>query len=355
MDRKRLAVSAVIVVILAALAYIQLRTWKGFDWALFFSQTHRVHLIHIFHGIALIYLGYLMRAIRWRIFLRPVRPKVRSLELLPATLVGFTGLALLGRPGELIRPYLIARRTELPFSSQLAVWAVERIFDVAAFTLLFVIVAFVATAPKRLAQYMLFREVGVVLIAISVGLTIAAIVVARSGDGIARWVERRFGQTTKWGHHIAERVREFRGGLHTIHGTSELLQAIAVSVIMWGMIAVAYKEVTHAYHVEALDIPQTQVLLLMASSMVGSMIQLPGVGGGSQLATIAMLNHVFDVSPELSTSCGIMLWLVTFVAVIPVGLLVAHRERLSLRKLSAESHEAEEKTSSDTESFTRSA
>jgi carbon starvation protein CstA len=82
----------------------------------------------------------------------------------------------------------------------------------------------------------------------------------------------------------------------------------------------------------------------MASSMVGSIIQLPGVGGGSQLATISMLNHIFEVPPELATSCGIMLWLVTFVAVVPVGLLLAHRERLSLRKLSTESHQAEEST-----------
>ena len=75
--------------------------------------------------------------------------------------------------------------------------------------------------------------------------------------------------------------------------------------------------------------------------MVGSVIQLPGVGGGSQLATIAALEHIFDVPKELAASCGIMLWLVTFVAVIPLGLLLAHRERLSLRKLSQESHQEE--------------
>jgi hypothetical protein len=37
-----------------------------------------------------------------------------------------------------------------------------------------------------------------------------------------------------------------------------------------------------------------------------------------------------------------MLWLVTFVAVIPMGLLLAHHERLSLRKLSRESHQEED-------------
>jgi hypothetical protein len=72
--------------------------------------------------------------------------------------------------------------------------------------------------------------------------------------------------------------------------------------------------------------------------MAGSMLQLPAVGGGSQITTIATLSSVFDVPPEMAASCGILLWLVTFAAVVPVGLVLAHRERLSLRKLSVESH-----------------
>ena len=76
--------------------------------------------------------------------------------------------------------------------------------------------------------------------------------------------------------------------------------------------------------------------------MAGSMLQLPAVGGGSQMATIATLSSVFDVPPELAASCGILLWLVTFAAVVPLGLALAHHERLSLRKLSEESHKAEE-------------
>ena len=38
-----------------------------------------------------------MRALRWKIFLKPVRPKTRTTEMVSPTLVGFTGLALLGR------------------------------------------------------------------------------------------------------------------------------------------------------------------------------------------------------------------------------------------------------------------
>jgi glycosyltransferase 2 family protein len=353
MDKKRALLTGIAFAVLAALIYIQFRTWKNFDWHTFLRQTKNVSEYHILHGIALIYIAYVLRAVRWKIFLQPVRPKASILKLIAPTMIGFTGLALLGRPGELIRPYLIAKQERLSFSSQLAVWAVERIFDVGGFTLLFVLAAFFATAPRRLEHHAIFEQVGLILTLLVVGLALGAIIVHRSGEALAKWVEQRFAHlASNLGHRIALRIREFRSGLNTIHSKTSFLLLIGVSVLMWAMIAVAYKEVTYAYGVTCnpqaltevckLKIPQTQVFILMASSMVGSLIQLPGVGGGSQLATISVLNHVFDVPPELAASCGIMLWLVTFVAVIPVGLLLAHRERLSLRKLSEESHKAEE-------------
>jgi len=131
-------------------------------------------------------------------------------------------------------------------------------------------------------------------------------------------------------------------GLNTIHGPWSMLWLTAVSIGMWYVIALSYQEVTHSYGAASLDIPVSQLLILMGSSMVGSMLQLPAVGGGSQMATIATLSSVFDVPPELAASCGILLWLVTFAAVVPLGLILSHHERLSLRKLSEESHRAEE-------------
>jgi len=97
------------------------------------------------------------------------------------------------------------------------------------------------------------------------------------------------------------------------------------------LIARAYWEVTHAYVdvllLNSLTIPH--VLLLMASSMLGSMVQLPAVGGGSQVATISALSAIFHVPKESAVSCGILLWLVTFMAVTPLGLALA-TERASL-------------------------
>jgi uncharacterized protein (TIRG00374 family) len=188
-----------------------------------------------------------------------------------------------------------------------------------------------------------FREAGFALIAIVFSLALGATLVAKQGQRVADWVELRFAHwSSNVAHRIAQKIREFGAGLNTIHGPLSLLALIIVSLAMWYVIALAYQEVTHSYGVDVLEIPVSQILLIMGSSMVGSMVQLPGVGGGSQLATIAALNHIFDVPPELAASCGIMLWLVTFFAVVPLGLTLARREHLSLRKLSEESQHAEE-------------
>src|SRR5215467_7861572 len=136
MNKKRILLYGIGLAILGALVYVQFRHWSEFDWSTFWRDGRRLGqvpgIFHILHAIALIYLAYVMRAIRWKIFLKPVRPHASWWKLISPTVVGFTGLALFGRPGEMIRPYLIARREDLPFSSQLAVWAIERIFDVGA-------------------------------------------------------------------------------------------------------------------------------------------------------------------------------------------------------------------------------
>jgi uncharacterized protein (TIRG00374 family) len=343
MDRRRLITTLVVIAVLALLVYMQVRTWRGFDWTTFWEQTQQSRKIHIVHAIALIYLAYALRSVRWQLFLRPAK-QTSWLNLLRPTIIGFTGLALLGRPGEFIRPYLIARRENLPFSSQIAVWTVERIFDLGAFTVLMVAAIFFMAEAREFTFYSRFREAGYFLVAIVAAMTLTTVLVARYAHGVANWLERRLSAlSATLARTVASKVREFGLGLNTIQNPLAFLMISVVSIAMWYTIAIAYREVTHSYVGTPLQYMTTPgVLLLMGSSMVGSILQLPAVGGGSQLATIAALYHVFEVPRELAVSCGMLLWLVTFMAVVPLGLLLAHQEHLSLRRLSAESARAGE-------------
>jgi glycosyltransferase 2 family protein len=227
---------------------------------------------------------------------------------------------------------------------------VERIFDVAGFTVIMVAAIFLpysklhafAQSARPDVKWWIYHT-GYGCITLVVGLLAAAVLMAYRGNKLAAWVEQRFSHlASNLGHRVAHRIREFTAGLNTIHGPLAFVALFAVSVLMWWVIALSYKEVTSAYGAPMHAMSTTKVLLLMGSSMIGSLVQLPGVGGGSQVATISTMDHVFGIPREIALSCGIMLWLVTFVAVVPVGLLLAHRERLSLRKLSTESAKAEE-------------
>jgi uncharacterized protein (TIRG00374 family) len=347
MDKKRILASVVVLLILVGLFYLQYRQWSNFDWATFRSQTGKISGLHVLYGIALIYIAYGMRAWRWKIFLKPVRPHASTASLVSSTLVGFTGVALLGRAGEFIRPYLIARRTDLPVSSQLAVWGVERIFDFGAFTILMMFGIFLPNTALHFLPhpqyYDRFRIAGLLLAAVVGGTAIAAVVIRRNGEKVAAWVAQRLSHLpAHFGHKVEQKVIEFGTGLNTIHDLSSLAWLTLVSVGMWALIVLSYWEITHSYGVDTLTIPYSQLLVLVLASMIGSLLQLPAVGGGSQMATIATLSAVFDVRPELAASCGILLWLVGFASVVPAGLLLLRREGLSLRKLSAESHQAED-------------
>jgi glycosyltransferase 2 family protein len=118
-----------------------------------------------------------------------------------------------------------------------------------------------------------------------------------------------------------------------------------LSIVIWLFIGFAYMAVMQAYPIHRLSqMTLSRVFLLTAASVVGGVLQLPVVGGGSQLATIGMLRGVFNLSPELATSAGMMLWLVTFMSVIPAGLALARSEHVSLTQMEEASLEEEEKT-----------
>ena len=346
MNKKKLLLSALVLVALAVLVYFQVRTWRKFDWHRFWTVTQRISLPYLLAGVALIYADYFLRAVRWKILLRPVCQTTAS-GLVAPTMIGFTGLALFGRPGEFIRPYLIARKMNLSMSSQVAVWTVERIFDTGAFGLIMALNILVARSELRdlpgfqnsPRAFFNFQLAGVLLLLGVAAAAGFAYAVRKNPQRIAKFVAWLLAPISQRAATVvSQKVQAFGEGLNTIHDFKSFVQLTGVSLVIWLFIGLTYAAVTNAYHIHRhAHITLANVLLLTAASVVGGVLQLPVVGGGSQLATIGVLHIIFGLSPELSISCGIMLWLVTFMSVIPAGLFLAHREHVSLTRIEKES------------------
>lgn len=332
------------VVVLVALVILQAHFYRKFDWSAFGKEIAQVNWWTILAAVGVVHVADGLRAVRWAIFLKPVR-RISPLKLLAAQYIGFAGLALFGRPGEFIRPYIVSKRARTTFASQLAVWTVERIFDTSAVAIILAFNLLFADTLRTFPQYESIRAGGIALISLVGFGALLTFVIWKYGSQIAARLEADH-HPSHIRHRIAFRIRSFGEGLHTIHDLTSFFVLGALSICIWMLIVSAYWLVLHAYSdPELTTLTISHAILLMAGSVAGGLLQLPLVGGGSQLATINLLLYLFNVNPdqpELATSCGILLWLVTFMSVAPLGLALARLEHLSLRKITAASVHAEE-------------
>lgn len=328
--------------VLLLLIYIQFRTLRSFHWSALAQAFDSIDWLQLLLATGLIYGAYVTRAFRWSIFLRPTKPASPA-QMVPGQFIGFTSVAVLGRLGEFVRPYLVARRQQVTFTSQLGVYAVERVFDLLAAAGIIAVTLSVSTSVRSLPHHEDFRRAGYVGIAAALVLALLAVAIRMAGPAIATMARRAFGIfSKKLGHAVEEKVFAFSHGLGAIGGLNELLLALFFSFLTWGLIAFSYVVVVHAFRLpELAAIPAAQTIVLMAASLLGSFLQLPVVGGGSQLATIHALISILGVSAEAATACGLTLYVVTFLTVIPAGLIFARVEHVSLRNV-AEASETEE-------------
>jgi hypothetical protein len=312
-----------------------------FDWTAFWEQLKHIHKGHALAGILLIYFTYWLRAVRWSVFVKPMKD-VSIGSLVGPQFTGFTAVALFGRLADLSRPYLVAKKLNLSLSSQMAVYTLERMFDLGSAALIFS--SALAFAPKNTPDYSLFMKVGRGSLLLTAAIAIFAYVIRVAGGAVAGFARKILKPLSAGiAESIADKIEGFRDGLNGLKTGRELATISVISLTMWGMIAAAYVQTAHAFveTPELANLTFSSAMLLMAASIGGSLLQLPIVGWFTQIAVTAAAMHAFYGAPiEAATACGAMLLAVTFLCIIPAGLLCARIDHISLKKLAEESEEA---------------
>ena len=324
------------VVALVCLAFLLIGAWGAhriaFDWHSLREQLRLVSWVHVAVGIACIHATFFLRAARWSVLLGP-RKTVSAVTLVAPQFIGFTAVALFGRLADLGRPYLIARRTGLPVASQIAVYSMERIFDLAAAAILFSVA--LAFAPRNLPHHEAFARAGIVSMAATLALAAFALGVRFAGDrmaGLAARLLRPLSQ--KFAETAADRILDFRTGLDTLTSVHEFCVAMALSLVLWLSVGFAYVQSAHAMAAtpQLAALTFTQAMLLMATSMGGSLLQLPVLGWFTQIALMAAAVHTFFAAPlEAATAYGALLLFINSLSIVPAGLIAARLAGTTLR------------------------
>ncbi len=209
--------------------------------------------------------------------------------------MGFSAMFVLGRPAEPIRPLLLARRCRMAVSSMFGIYVLERLFDTAATAVLagssLLFFGSELTAGGEWAGRI--RAAGGALL---IGLIVfAALLVYFQMHG-ADFLQRRltgWRAAEGWRGFVATQVGEFGDGLQAVRGLSDWWAAVMYSALHWGLIVFIYLLVMRSFGGALEQFTFSGAMLVLAFTMLGSLVQLPGVGGGAQLASFIALTQDF--------------------------------------------------------------
>ena len=137
-------------------------------------------------------------------------------------------------------------------------------------------------------------------------------------------------------------ITTFVQGVESTRSDGALVQLLFYSMLEWVVIAACYWCLAQSCSgLIRLSLPD--VIVFVGFVSFGSIVQIPGVGGGVQVVAVLVLTELFGARLEAATFFALVIWFITFIVVVPVGLVISLREGLSWRGLRQLSHRGESK------------
>ena len=334
--RRRLLITLALFVIAAGAVYGFRKLGKDFRWDLFLATFHSLRPAWLATAVLIILLTYVVRALRWRIMLLPLRPHPGVWSLISATCIGFTAVTLFGRPGELVRPWLISVRERVPLSSQLAAWLLERIYDLLMVLLIFGVS--LTRTPGDLSSFgpaiqWVFRTGGYLAAGLGVACVGILVMVSQFSDTSRRRLTDALGfLPDKFHRRLDGLIAAFTSGMSSARSRRQVAALLGWSVVEWFLIAVATQALFWSIPATA-HFRWFETLLFLGFVAFGGVVQIPGIGGGLQVAAVIVLTELLGVPLASATGVAILFWAVTFLLIVPIGLILMFVEGVKLSSL----------------------
>lgn len=280
---------------------------KDFDRDLFFDGIEGIRPVWIFASILATFASYFLRAVRWGTLLRTFK-SIRLASLSSATLLGFAAIYAAGRAGEMVRPVWISRREKIPMAGSMAAIATERVFDALMLLILLNVGLYsVATPPEadRLAGQV--AAAGTMILGIALGALIVFVFSHRFADWIAARIPFM---------RAREIFRSAAAGMASVSSPRSLALVTGQSIVVWAAVALQFWLMLVGLD---LDFPLGGAALILGVSAIGSLAQLPGIGGGFQAGFVFTVTRFFATPLETAVAAALGAWLISYVPTLAVA------------------------------------
>jgi len=292
-----------------------------FDWAIFFSTIRNIQWGWLTMSVVFTLFTSVIRAVRWQELLSPIR-KIGFGPIFTTTVMGFSAIFLLGRAGELVRPLWLARRQRFSVSASFATIIVERFLDstmligIFAWALLTVKVS--TESANELAS---MKHAAWYIVVVSAGAIVLLFLLRSNVELVVRYIP--FPK-------IASLVENFGHGLTFLRNGRSFAIVVCHSIVLWITIALQAWLTLKGMN---FTLPIAATTLVMVGAAIGSVAQIPGIGGGFQVAFAFCLTKFFGVPKEAAISAAMIAYLTnnlpTLAATIPCML----KDGLTIREI----------------------
>jgi uncharacterized protein (TIRG00374 family) len=307
-----------------------------FSGASLWSALRNANYFYVLLALVAIYACYAVRALRWQRFQAHVG-QANFWNIYAMNLAGFTTLFLLGRVAEPVRPILISRKDKVPLADTFGIYALERILDACSTAALASIGLLLFEASGHLESQGAgaafergAKTAGTFFSAFAIAAICGLVYLRLHGSSVLeRRMESWLGSHT-WRSGFARIILGFSRGVQTVRSWGDLASAVMLSFIHWLLVCLCYYLVIKGFTGRLGALTFSDAILVLVFTLVGSAVQLPGVGGGSQALSIVAFTRLYGVPQEPAVAAAIVLWLVTFAACTLAGIPILLKEGLSL-------------------------
>jgi glycosyltransferase 2 family protein len=275
-------------------------------------------------SVAMAIATFCLRALRWTWLLRPVA-RVPFYPAFVATAFGFAANNLPGKVGEVLRPALLARTRNLPFSPLLASVVLERVFDGASVVFFFLLAAATGLPNSQgFAKLVLPGALLLVLVAAVLFSVFRRAATERFLERLWRRLPERFQPRAR---SFAE---TFVDGFASLRDPRLLLLVTAGSLVMWLVINVQIYSVIRAFH---LDLPFSSSFVVTAAAVLGLMFPTPGGLGSYHVAVQLALTDVYGVVRNTASGVALLAHAISFIPITLIGITLFLASRVSSKEI----------------------
>jgi hypothetical protein len=285
----------------------------GIDWGQVWVSFSKVHWPYIFLYFLVLLIIQFIRSLRWELLLRPLQ-QVGQKVLFPITSVGFMAIAILPvRSGELVRPYLLSQKKQIPMSAALATIVVERILDVLTILLFIIFISSSAELPQWVlgAGYIAMAFIGAIFSLLYLMVSRGSVMLK-----ITEAVLRPFSsRVLDWARNF---IISFSQGARILFHWRVMTQAFIFSIILWTVMVLCNYMMFFAFSF-SLSLVAAFVLVIVVD--LGLMIPAaPGFVGSFEFLCVVAL-AIFGVGREEALSFSILSHALQLLFVAALGVI----------------------------------